>query len=87
MGNFSSYFCLIKVVYNNILHIYFLFLLISVERDSKIDEIIDIPDVMFNPARLRQVHFYDAITETLMFQPMQQVDDSITKGVSIVCYF
>lgn len=45
-------------------------------------EVIDIPDVMFNPSRLRLGHFYDDMLTTLTSQPMQEVDSSITKGLS-----
>lgn len=42
--------------------------------------------MLFNPARMRQLHFYDASMKTLLSQPMQQVDDSISKGVSVLFY-
>uniref|UniRef100_A0A7G3ADF7 Putative chorion peroxidase n=1 Tax=Lutzomyia longipalpis TaxID=7200 RepID=A0A7G3ADF7_LUTLO len=45
-------------------------------------ETIDIPDVMFNPARLLQRSFYDDILVTMTSQPMQEVDSSITNGLS-----
>lgn len=54
-----------------------------VHKGSEIDEIIDIPDVMFNPGRLRQRHFYDEILLSLTRQSMQQVDSAVTHGVSI----
>ncbi|XP_034116256.1 chorion peroxidase [Drosophila albomicans] len=43
---------------------------------------IEIPDVMFNPSRLRQPAFYDDMLQTLFTQPMQEVDSSITHGLS-----
>lgn len=46
------------------------------------DEIINIPDVMFNPSRMRKREFYDDMLQTLYTQPMQEVDSSITHGVS-----
>ncbi|KAM8706014.1 hypothetical protein ACLKA7_010326 [Drosophila subpalustris] len=46
------------------------------------DEIINIPDVMFNPSRMRKHEFYDDMLSTLFTQPMQQVDSSITHGLS-----
>lgn len=55
---------------------------LNIHRDHKIDEIVDIPEVMFNPARLRQRHFFDEMLKTLTNQPMQNVDSSITKGLS-----
>lgn len=54
----------------------------SLNRKNKVDEIIDIPEVMFNPARLRQRHFFDEMLKTLTHQSMQKVDSSISKGVS-----
>lgn len=50
-------------------------------RGQEIDEIIDIPDIMFNPGRLRQRHFYDEILLSLTRQSMQQVDSAVTHGV------
>lgn len=38
---------------------------------------------MFNPSRMRKREFYDDMLRTLYTQPMQQVDSSITQGVSI----
>ncbi|XP_017874355.1 PREDICTED: chorion peroxidase [Drosophila arizonae] len=46
------------------------------------DEIINIPDVMFNPSRMRKREFYDDMLQTLYTQPMQEVDSSITHGIS-----
>lgn len=50
-------------------------------KGTEIDEIIDIPDVMFNAGRLRQRHFYDEILLSLTRQSMQQVDSAVTQGV------
>ncbi|ALC46682.1 Pxt, partial [Drosophila busckii] len=46
------------------------------------DETINIPDVMFNPSRMRKRDFYDHMLRTLLIQPMQQVDSSISHGLS-----
>lgn len=54
----------------------------SVHNGPDIEEIIRIPDVMFNSARLRRRNFYDELMNTLLRQPMQQVDSAITVGVS-----
>ncbi|KAM7364696.1 chorion peroxidase [Cochliomyia hominivorax] len=54
-----------------------------VQQDhGKIDEIIHIPDVMFNPSRMRKRTFYDDILKTMLMQPMQKVDSAITHGLS-----
>lgn len=45
-------------------------------------EVINIPDVMFNPSRLRQRHFYDELFRGLSNQPMQEIDSSITHGLT-----
>ena len=49
--------------------------------DHSVSEVIDIPDVMFNPSRMRKRSFYDMLN-TLVSQPMQMVDSSITHGLS-----
>lgn len=38
---------------------------------------------MFNPSRMRKREFNDEMLITLYTQPMQEVDSSITHGVSI----
>jgi hypothetical protein len=53
-----------------------------IHNGPDIEEIIRIPDVMFNSARLRRRHFYDEILNTLVRQPMQQVDSAVTHGLS-----
>lgn len=49
---------------------------------GQLSEIIDIPDVMFNPNRLRLGHFYDEMLRTMLGQPMQEVDSSVSRGLS-----
>ncbi|EDW32662.1 GL18268 [Drosophila persimilis] len=49
---------------------------------GRIDEVINIPDVMFNPSRMRKREFYDNMLRTLYSQPIQQIDSSITQGLS-----
>ncbi|XP_030375898.1 chorion peroxidase [Scaptodrosophila lebanonensis] len=51
-------------------------------QKSNIDEVINIPDVMFNPSRMRKQEFYDDMLRTLYTQPMQSVDSFITQGLS-----
>ncbi|KAG4070490.1 hypothetical protein HA402_005722 [Bradysia odoriphaga] len=53
-----------------------------VHNGPDIEEIIRIPDVMFNSARLRRRNFYDELLNTLLRQPMQQVDSAVTHGFS-----
>lgn len=53
----------------------------SIHKGNEIDEIIDIPDVMFNAGRLRQRHFYDEVLLTLTRQSLQEVDSAVTQGV------
>lgn len=54
----------------------------SVHKGNGEDEVIEIPDVMFNTNRLRQRNFYDEILLTLERQPLQQVDSIVSQGVS-----
>lgn len=53
-----------------------------VHKDNNVDEVIDIPDVMFNPTRLRKRSFLDNMARTMMEQPMQRVDSSLTHGLT-----
>lgn len=55
-----------------------------VEFQHRLNEIILISDTFNNPSRFRFQHFYDEIMRTLVHQPMQQVDNSVTFGVSRV---
>ncbi|XP_016951528.1 chorion peroxidase [Drosophila biarmipes] len=52
------------------------------QEHGRIDEVVNIPDVMFNPSRMRKREFYDDMLRTLYSQPMQQVDSSISQGLS-----
>lgn len=54
----------------------------NIRRNGHFSETIVIPDVMFNPSRLRHTPFYDEIMQTMVNQPMQEVDSFITKGVN-----
>lgn len=53
-----------------------------VEFERKLDEIIPISDTFNNPSRFRFQHFFDEIMRTLVHEPMQAVDNSVTFGVS-----
>lgn len=53
-----------------------------VEFNRKLDEILLISDTFNNPSRFRFQHFYDEIMRTLVHEPMQSVDNSISFGVS-----
>lgn len=57
-----------------------------IHKGATIDEIIDIPDVMFNPSRMRLPHFYDEIVVALERQPAQEVDAIVTAGVCSLNY-
>lgn len=52
-----------------------------VEFERKLNEIILISDTFNNPGRFRFQHFYDEIMRTLVHEPMQSVDNSVTSGV------
>lgn len=80
-------FCFVSFFHfhNNKSHIF-----CSMHKGNGEDEVIEIPDVMFNTGRLRQRNFYDEILLTLERQPLQQVDSVISQGVSgssIYCHF
>lgn len=63
---------------------HFIFHTCSVDGKFRIhDEIINIPDIMFNPSRMRKREFYDEMLISLYTQPMQEVDSSVTHGVNI----
>ncbi|XP_067615821.1 chorion peroxidase [Eurosta solidaginis] len=51
-------------------------------RDNQIHEMINIPDVMLNPSRMRTRSFYDDMLRSMYTQPMQRVDRYITHGLS-----
>lgn len=53
-----------------------------VEFEHRLNEIILLSDTFNNPARFRFQHFYDEIMRTLVHEPMQSVDNSVTFGVS-----
>lgn len=53
-----------------------------VEFQHKLSEVLLISDTFNNPSRFRFQHFYDEIIRTLVHQPMQQADNSVTFGVS-----
>lgn len=55
----------------------------SIHHSNGVDESIEIPDVMFDTARLRQRTFYDEILLGLTRQPLQQVDAAVTQGVCV----
>lgn len=52
------------------------------QERGRVDEVINIPDVMFNPSRMRKRTFYDDMLRTMLDQPMQKVDSAISHGVS-----
>lgn len=52
------------------------------EFEHKLNEILLISDTFNNPGRFRFQHFFDEIMRTLVHEPMQSVDNSVTFGVS-----
>lgn len=55
--------------------------IIRIRHQNSVENIF-IPDVFFNPSRLRQPPFFDQMLTTLLNQPMQGVDESVTRGLS-----
>ncbi|KAF5295133.1 hypothetical protein FQA39_LY13284 [Lamprigera yunnana] len=49
---------------------------------NKLEAAIDIPEVMFHPARMRKVEFFDQILTTLTSDPIQDVDNSISEALT-----
>ncbi|XP_025832243.1 chorion peroxidase isoform X2 [Agrilus planipennis] len=49
---------------------------------KRMSEIIDLPEIMFNPSRMRKVEFFDQILSTLTTEPIQEVDNSISESLS-----
>lgn len=47
------------------------------------EEIIDIPDVMFAPSRMRKVEFFDELLATSTLDCIQKVDTRVADAVSI----
>lgn len=54
---------------------------ISIRHPNSVENIF-LPDAFFNPSRLRQPPFFDQMLTTLLNQPMQGVDESVTRGLS-----
>lgn len=53
----------------------------------RLDEIIDIPEVMFSPARLRMRRFFDEILSALTLDTIQQADAHVSETVIILLFF
>ncbi|XP_026330448.1 chorion peroxidase [Hyposmocoma kahamanoa] len=51
-------------------------------KTGDVYETISIPEVMFQPSRLRLRHFLDRILTGLAWQPMQSVDPFVTEGLT-----
>lgn len=49
------------------------------------EEVISIPEIMFYPARMRKSLFLDELLSTLITEPIQDVDNSISEAVSNIC--
>lgn len=46
------------------------------------EEILDIPEVMFYPSRMRKRDFFDQILTTLVVESSQMADTSVSEAVS-----
>lgn len=49
---------------------------------NRMEEMIAIPEVMFQPDRLRRQPFFDEILSTLTTEPIQEVDNNLPEAVS-----
>ena len=45
------------------------------------DEMIFLPEIMFQPNRMRKLFFMDELLSTLTTEPLQQVDNNIAEAV------
>lgn len=48
------------------------------------EEVISLPEVMFQPARMRKWEFFDEVLSTLTTEPIQKVDNYMSEAVSFI---
>nr|CAD7200942.1 unnamed protein product [Timema douglasi] len=51
---------------------------LRIRKNKELDEIIKLPDLMFNPSKMRLKDFFDNLLQMMTTQPMQNVDSSFT---------
>ncbi|GJQ67256.1 hypothetical protein Trydic_g8161 [Trypoxylus dichotomus] len=56
--------------------------LLKIYGKSKMEEMISLPEVMFQPARLRKWEFLDEVLTTLSTEPVQKVDHFISEALT-----
>ncbi|XP_067000674.2 chorion peroxidase [Anabrus simplex] len=56
--------------------------LLKITNRRRMEEQIFLPDVLFNPSRMRRREFYDRYLDMLSSQPMQQVDTAFTQALT-----
>ncbi|KAF2881078.1 hypothetical protein ILUMI_25099 [Ignelater luminosus] len=49
---------------------------------DKMEAAIDIPEIMFHPARMRKREFYDQMLSTMTTEPIQDVDNSMADALT-----
>ncbi|RZC42175.1 chorion peroxidase-like, partial [Asbolus verrucosus] len=49
---------------------------------DRVDEMISIPEVMFQPGRMRKTLFMDQLLSTLTTEPLQQVDNNLAEALT-----
>nr|CAD7602051.1 unnamed protein product [Timema genevievae] len=55
---------------------------LRIRKNKVLDEVIKIPDLMFNPSKMRLKDFFDNLLQMMTTQPMQNVDSSFTDALT-----
>ncbi|KAF5299451.1 hypothetical protein FQR65_LT01031 [Abscondita terminalis] len=56
--------------------------ILKIYGKTKMEAAIDIPEVMFHPARLRKIEFLDQMLTTMTSDPIQDVDHSVSEALT-----
>lgn len=59
------------------------FLFIRLYGKERMEEMISIPETMFQPSHMRKLFFMDELLSTLTTEPLQQVDNNLVEAVGI----
>ncbi|KYB29080.1 chorion peroxidase [Tribolium castaneum] len=56
--------------------------LLKIYGKDRMDEMISIPETMFQPSRMRKLFFMDELLSTLTTEPLQQVDNNLVEALT-----
>ncbi|KAK4882891.1 hypothetical protein RN001_006210 [Aquatica leii] len=56
--------------------------ILKIYGKNKMEAAIDIPEIMFHPARLRKTEFFDQVLTTMTNDPIQDVDNSVSEALT-----